>query len=63
MIMNNHKWRLFLWPLCMLILTICMFLFPQATYSGARYGLETWALTLVPSLLPFMIAADILRCV
>lgn len=44
----------------MLFLTICMFLFPQATYTGARYGLETWALTLAPSLLPFIIVTDIL---
>ncbi len=58
--MNRFAWRLLLWPLLMVILTILMFLFPQATYDGAKYGLETWAFTLVPSLLPFMIAADIL---
>lgn len=58
--MNRSAWRLLFWPFLMVLLTILMFLFPQATYDGARYGLETWAFTLVPSLLPFMIAADIL---
>lgn len=48
------------WPLGALILTLCMFLFPQATFAGAKFGLETWAFTLVPSLLPFMIMADML---
>lgn len=58
--MKSNSLRLFVWPICMLLLTVCMFLMPQATYAGARNGLETWALTLVPSLLPFMIVADIL---
>ena len=58
--MNRSAWRLLFWPVLMVLLTILMFLFPQATYDGARYGLETWAFTLVPSLMPFMIAADIL---
>lgn len=52
--------KLLFLPLMMLCLTVGMFLFPNATYEGARSGLETWALTLAPSLLPFMIAADIL---
>lgn len=58
--MTRHTWHILLLPLGMALLTILMFLFPQATYDGARYGLETWALTLVPSLLPFMIASDML---
>ena len=43
--MNRFAWRLLLWPLLMVILTILMFLCPQATYDGAKYGLETWAFT------------------
>lgn len=37
-----------------------MLIWPRETYQGARYGLELWAFVLVPSLLPFFIAADIL---
>lgn len=37
-----------------------MLIWPRETYLGARYGLELWAFVLVPSLLPFFIAADIL---
>lgn len=58
--MNRSVWRLLGWPFLMVTLTLLMFLFPQATFDGAKYGLETWAFTLVPSLLPFMIVADIL---
>jgi len=43
-----------------IILISSMLLWPRATYEGARFGLEVWGTVLVPSLLPFFIAVDIL---
>ena len=40
--------------------TCLMLCFPQAAYQGACRGLETWCVHLLPSLLPFFIAADLL---
>ena len=37
-----------------------MLLYPQAAYEGACRGLSTWSVHLLPSLLPFFIAADLL---
>ena len=37
-----------------------MIIHPQSTFQGAVSGLKTWAMILVPSLLPFMIISDIL---
>lgn len=55
---NNHTAILFL--LCILFLTICMLCYPQAAYQGACSGINTWATHLLPSLLPFFIAANLL---
>lgn len=46
--------------LLILSVTIMMLLYPQAAYQGACRGLETWTTHLLPSLLPFFIAADLL---
>ncbi len=43
-----------------LIITLLMLFFPQAAYEGACRGLETWTIHLLPSLLPFFIAANLL---
>jgi sporulation integral membrane protein YlbJ len=43
-----------------LFLAGAMILHPQSTFQGALYGLKTWALVLVPALLPFIIISDIL---
>lgn len=46
--------------LLILAVTIMMLLYPQAAYQGACRGLETWTTHLLPSLLPFFMAADLL---
>ncbi len=43
-----------------LFITLLMLFFPQAAYEGACHGLETWTIHLLPSLLPFFIAANLL---
>lgn len=55
---KNHSAILFL--LCILFLTLCMLLYPEAAYQGACNGIHTWATHLLPSLLPFFIAANLL---
>ncbi len=46
--------------LLVLLAAIMMLFYPQAAYEGACRGLETWTTHLLPSLLPFFIAADLL---
>lgn len=46
--------------LLVLLVTMMMLFYPQAAYDGACRGLETWTTHLLPSLLPFFIAADLL---
>jgi len=55
---KKHSAILFL--LCILFLTLCMLLYPEAAYQGACNGIHTWATHLLPSLLPFFIAANLL---
>lgn len=43
-----------------IVLTFCMLCYPEATYQGACRGINTWATHLLPSLLPFFIAANLL---
>lgn len=43
-----------------LLLALAMIIHPQATFNGANNGLKTWALILIPSLLPFFIIADVM---
>ena len=38
-----------------LLLALAMIIHPQATFNGANNGLKTWALILIPSLLPFLL--------
>lgn len=42
------------------VLAVAMILHPQSTFQGALSGLKTWALVLVPALLPFFIISVIL---
>lgn len=60
--MNKQKGNpnLILFLLCIVFLTICMLCYPEAAYQGACRGIETWATHLLPSLLPFFIAANLL---
>ena len=46
--------------LVVLFVTIMMLCYPQAAYQGACRGLETWVTHLLPALLPFFIASDLL---
>ncbi len=43
-----------------LFLTVCMLCYPQTAYQGACNGINTWAVHLLPALLPFFIAANLL---
>lgn len=43
-----------------IILTILMIIYPQATFDGAKNGLNTWLNVLIPSLLPFLIISNLL---
>lgn len=51
-------WAFFL--LLVLLTTLAMLRYPQAAYEGACRGLDTWMTHLLPSLLPFFIAANLL---
>lgn len=55
---KKHSVSLFLF--CIICLTVCMLLYPEAAYQGACKGINTWAVHLLPSLLPFFIAANLL---
>ena len=46
--------------LLVLLTTLAMLHYPQAAYEGACRGLDTWMTHLLPSLLPFFIAANLL---
>ena len=46
--------------LLVLLTTLAMLRYPQAAYEGACRGLDTWMTHLLPSLLPFFIAANLL---
>lgn len=46
--------------LLVLSVTLLMLLYPESAYEGACRGLSTWSVHLLPSLLPFFIAADLL---
>ncbi len=46
--------------LLVLSVTLLMLAHPQAAYEGACRGLSTWAVHLLPSLLPFFIASELL---
>lgn len=46
--------------LFLLFVLLLMLFYPEEAFLGASRGLSLWALKLVPTLLPFMIASDIL---
>lgn len=47
-------------PLVLLLFTICLVLFSKSNLSAAKSGLVLWANSVVPSLLPFFIATELL---
>ena len=55
--------RKFAWlvqSLLLLIIFILLLFSPEAAFSGAMRGLKLWAMTLLPSLLPFLILSELL---
>lgn len=57
--LSRHLLSLF-YALFALFLVVSMLVWPEETFTGARFGLELWANILVPSLLPFFIIAEVL---
>jgi len=55
----NHYSRMFFLSI-IIILTFFMIINPQETVNAARNGFELWYSVLVPALLPFFIAAELL---
>lgn len=47
-------------PICICIFTIFLLIFSSANLSSAKAGLALWANSVVPSLLPFFIATELL---
>ena len=45
---------------CCLLMMLVMLLFPDSTGGAARAALQTWALSVVPSLLPYMVLCRML---
>lgn len=65
--MNKNKCSIFLislkkqlLPIILIIFTICLVLFSKQNISAAKSGLALWANSVVPSLLPFFIATELL---
>lgn len=48
-------------PICICLFTIFLLIFSNANLSSAKIGLALWANSVVPSLLPFFIATELLR--
>ena len=48
-------------PTCICLFTIFLLIFSNANLSSAKTGLALWANSVVPSLLPFFIATELLR--
>jgi len=47
-------------PICICLFTIFLLIFSNANLSSAKTGLALWANSVVPSLLPFFIATELL---
>ncbi len=47
-------------PICICLFTIFLLVFSNANLSSAKSGLALWANSVVPSLLPFFIATELL---
>lgn len=47
-------------PIIFLLFTLCLVLFSSANMKAAKSGLKLWANSVVPSLLPFFIATEVL---
>ena len=47
-------------PFCICLFTIFLLIFSNANLSSAKTGLALWANSVVPSLLPFFIATELL---
>ena len=48
-------------PICICLFTIFLLIFSNANLSSAKNGLVLWATSVVPSLLPFFIATELLK--
>ena len=49
-------------PICICLFTMFLLIFSNANLSSAKTGLSLWANSVVPSLLPFFIATELLGC-
>ncbi len=47
-------------PFCICLFTLCLLMFSNATLLSAKTGISLWANSVVPSLLPFFIATELL---
>ncbi|ACV62057.1 sporulation integral membrane protein YlbJ [Desulfofarcimen acetoxidans DSM 771] len=56
---TNHSGKIF-WTACSIFFIIAMILQPQIVYEGSVKGLKTWFEIVLPSLLPFFIASELL---
>ena len=48
-------------PMCIYLFIICLLLFSKDNISAAKSGLYLWANAVLPSLLPFFIATELLN--
>lgn len=55
-----HKFARFIQSLFLLTIFVLLLFSPEAAFSGAMRGLKLWAMTLLPSLLPFLILSELL---
>lgn len=62
--MKNHfkiiKIKNYIFPLCLLVFTFCIAIFSKQNLIASKNALTLWATTVVPSLLPFFIATELL---
>lgn len=47
-------------PSCICLFTILLLIFSNAIFESCKYGIKLWANSIVPSLLPFFIATELL---
>ena len=55
----NHLTKSF-WTICSIVFILAMIVQPQIVYEGSVRGLKTWFEIVLPSLLPFFIASELL---
>lgn len=57
--MNEKIYTVFL-AIFIICMTICLILFPEASFNASIRGLDTWWTVVFPSLLPFFVMAELL---